>query len=264
MTALPAEGAIEIGEHALEYRWFGPAPAEAPTLVLLHEGLGSAQLWGGFPAALAAATGTGVMAYSRAGYGASSPVPLPRPFSYMHDEALDVLPRVLDAIGFRRGLLVGSSDGASIATIFAGQVDDERVRGLVLMAPHFFLEDAIVAGATAAKLAYETSDLRSRLARWHDHVDVAFHGWNQAWLDPAFRGWNITEALPRIRVPIHIIQGATDEYGTMRQVEAAEDSCFCPVSHVLMPGIGHQPWREAAAATVADIAAFAAPLLRDD
>ena len=258
---LAQSGSIEIGEHSLEYRQFGPDPADAPTLVLLHEGLGSAELWGGFPAELASATGAGVFAYSRAGYGASSPVPLPRPFGYMHDEAISVLPRLLDAIGFRRGLLIGSSDGASIATIFAGQVGDPRVIGICLMAPHFFVEDETVAGAAAARAAYQTGDLRARLARWHSHVDVAFHGWNDAWLDPGFRTWNITDALPLIQVPMLIIQGERDDYGTVRQIAAAEDGCFCPVTSVLLPGVGHQPWREATAATLAVITAFAGPLL---
>ena len=261
MAALAQSGMIEIGDQALEYCRFGPLPAEAPTLVLLHEGLGSAALWGGLPAELAKATGAGVLAYSRAGYGASSPVPQPRPFDYMHREALDVLPKLLDAIGFQSGLLIGCSDGASIATIFAGQVGDPRVRGICLMAPHFFVEDETVAGAAAARQAYEEGDLRAKLARWHTHVDVAFHGWNDAWLDPGFRSWNITDALPLIQVPILIIQGERDDYGTARQIAAAEHGCFCPVKSVLMPGVGHQPYREAPAATLAAITEFAGPLL---
>src|SRR3954468_5058107 len=122
----------------------GPAPEDAPTLVLLHEGLGSTALWGDFPERLAAATGAGVFAYSRTGYGASSPAALPRPLDYMHVEAFEVLPNILDAIGFRRGILLGHSDGASIATIYAGGVQDHRVRGLALIAPHFVVEDISV------------------------------------------------------------------------------------------------------------------------
>src|SRR5713101_875878 len=134
----------------LEYRMIGPRPDAAPTLVLLHEGLGSVAGWGSFPQALAAATGAGVFAYSRAGYGRSSPGKLPRPISFMHDEARDVLPRVLAGIGFRRGLLVGHSDGASIAAIYAGSVQDHRVRGLALMAPHFIVEDLSIRSIAAA------------------------------------------------------------------------------------------------------------------
>ena len=134
---LADHGHLELGEMRLEYRMIGPRPDAAPSLVLLHEGLGCVAGWGSFAQELAAATGTGVFVYSRAGYGSSSPAKLPRPVSFMHEEALDVLARVLDAIGFRRGLLVGHSDGASIAAIYAGSVQDHRVRGLVLMAPHF-------------------------------------------------------------------------------------------------------------------------------
>ena len=143
-------------------------------------------VWNSFPDELAAATGAGVFVYSRAGYGQSSPAKLPRPLAFMHDEALEVLPRVLDAIGFRRGLLVGHSDGASIATIYAGSVQDHRVRGLVLMAPHFFTEDMGIAEIARAKVAFETGDLRAKLARLHADVDNAFRGWNGPWLDPEF------------------------------------------------------------------------------
>src|SRR5215472_5979062 len=136
--ALAPQGFLSIDGSSLEYRMLGPSPDQAPTLVLLHEGLGCAALWGDFPEQLQAATGLGVFVYSRAGYGASSPVELPRPLDYMQREALDVLPKLLDTIGFRRGLLIGHSDGASIATIYAGSVGDHRIRGLALIAPHFF------------------------------------------------------------------------------------------------------------------------------
>src|SRR6195952_4809792 len=152
----------------------GPAPDDAPTIVLLHEGLGSAGLWGDFPEKLAVATGAGVFAYSRVGYGASSRATLPRPIDYMHVEALEVLPKVLDAIGFRRGLLVGHSDGASIAAIYAGGVHDHRIRGLALIAPHFIVEDISVKSIAEIKTIYETTDLKAKLARWHRPVENAF------------------------------------------------------------------------------------------
>src|SRR3990172_3742445 len=141
----------------------GPRPEAAPTLVLLHEGLGCVGLWGDFPDKLQKAAGCGVFVYSRAGYGQSSPVALPRPLSYMHDEARAVLPRLLDAIGFQRGLLVGHSDGASIAAIYAVSYQDHRVGGLVLIAPHFFTEDPRIASIEETRKGYETSDLRQRL-----------------------------------------------------------------------------------------------------
>ena len=184
MSALDPSGTLRIGASDLEYRMTGPAPGDAPTIVMLHEGLGSAGLWGDFPEKLAAATGAGVFAYSRAGYGASTPATLPRPIDYMHIEALDVLPKLLDAIGFRRGLLVGHSDGASIAAIYAGGVQDHRIRGLALIAPHFIVEDISVKSIAEIKVAYETTDLRAKLARWHKDVDNAFYGWNERVAQP--------------------------------------------------------------------------------
>ena len=258
---LDRAGLLAIGDARLEYRIAGPLPADAPTIVLLHEGLGSAGLWRDFPDALAAATGLGVFAYSRAGYGASSPAPLPWGVRYMHDEATRVLPRVLDAIGFRRGLLVGHSDGASIAAIHAGDVRDPRVAGSSLIAPHFVVEDVSLAAIAVARLAYQTGGLRDRLARWHRDVDNAFHGWNGAWLSPDFRTWDITDALARIAVPIQIVQGGKDEYGTIRQVEVARETARGPVEVLLLDAAGHAPQRDAPAETLQAIARFCAGAL---
>jgi pimeloyl-ACP methyl ester carboxylesterase len=256
-------GFLDFGDMRLEYRMVGPRPETAPTIVMLHEGLGCVGLWGDFPDKLAAATGAGVFAYSRAGYGRSSPARLPRPLTFMHDEARDVLPKVLDAIGFRRGLLLGHSDGASIATIYAGSAGDHRVRGLVLIAPHFFTEDMGIAEIARAKENYETTDLRQRLGRWHADPDNAFRGWNDAWLDPDFRAWNITDALAYIRVPILIVQGQDDQYGTVKQIEAAQEECYCPVELALLPGVRHAPHREGVDALLKASADFANRLLRD-
>ncbi len=258
---LPDSGFLDIGAHRLEYRMIGSRPGEAPTLVLLHEGLGCVGLWGDFPEKLQAATGCGVFVYSRAGYGQSSPVTLPRPLTYMHDEAREVLPTLLDAIGFQRGLLVGHSDGASIAAIYAGTHQDHRVGGLVLVAPHFFTEDMGIASIVEAREAYETTDLRQKLARWHKDPDNAFKGWNDAWLDPLFRQWDITEPLAYIRVPILIVQGEDDEYGTTAQIEAAKRECYCPVEVALLPGAKHSPQRQAPDVTLKAIVDFAARVL---
>jgi pimeloyl-ACP methyl ester carboxylesterase len=260
-SSLSPSGFLIVGDAKLEYRVAGD-PAVPPAIVMLHEGLGSAALWGDFPDKLAAATGTTIFAYSRAGYGASSPVPLPRPLTYMHNEAKDVLPSLLDAIGFRRGLLLGHSDGASIAAIYAGSVEDFRVRGLVLIAPHFFTEEPGLASIRAAKTAYETGDLKPRLARWHRNVDVAFYGWNGAWLDPAFRAWDITDALAYIRVPVQIVQGESDQYGTIRQVEVAQEECYCPVEVAMIAGAGHSPQRERPEVTLDAIAGFVNRVLK--
>jgi pimeloyl-ACP methyl ester carboxylesterase len=264
MNTLSRSGFLHIGASDLEYRMIGPAPDQAPTIVMLHEGLGSAALWGDFPERLQAATGAGVFAYSRAGYGASSSVKLPRPLDYMHVEALDVLPKLLDAIGFRRGILLGHSDGASIAAIYAGAHQDHRVKGAALVAPHFIVEDISVASIAAIKQTYETTELRAKLARWHRDVDNAFYGWNGAWLDPQFRNWDISEYLAYIRVPVAILQGADDQYGTMRQVEIATEECYCPVEVVVIPKAGHSPHREAPEATLDAISEFANAVLRDD
>ncbi len=253
---LPDSGFLDVNGQRLEYRMIGPRPDAAPTLVLLHEGLGCVGLWNDFPDKLAAATKCGVFSYSRAGYGKSSPVRLPRPLSYMHDEARDTLPKLLDAIGFSRGLLVGHSDGASIAAIYAGTHQDHRVAGLVLIAPHFFTEYAGIASIAEAKKAYETGDLKPRLAKWHADVDNAFYGWNGAWLDPEFRNWDITEPLAFIRVPILIVQGEDDQYGTVKQIEAAQRECYCPVEVTLLRGAKHSPQREAPEATLKAISEF--------
>src|SRR6202162_3633316 len=242
----------------------GPRPDAAPVIVMLHEGLGCAGLWGEFPDRLAAATGAGVFVYSRAGYGASTKVELPRPLDYMHIQALEVLPKLLDQIGLRRGLLVGHSDGASIAAIYAGGVADHRVRGVAMIAPHFIVEDISVTSIAAIKTAYETAGLRAKLARWHGDVDNAFYGWNRAWLDPKFRGWDISEYLAYIRVPVAILQGVDDQYGTMRQVEIAQEECYCPVDVTVIPGAGHSPHREAPGATLDAISEFANAVLRGD
>ncbi|MEW6767105.1 MAG: alpha/beta hydrolase [Pseudomonadota bacterium] len=262
MTILEPSGALKIGDAELEYRMIGPMPDKAPTIVMLHEGLGSAGLWGDFPDKLQAATGAGVFVYSRAGYGQSSPAKLPRQPDYMHAEALDVLPKILDAIGFRRGLLLGHSDGASIATIYAGGIQDHRVRGLILVAPHFIVEDISVKSIAEIKTTYATTDLKSKLARWHKNVDNAFIGWNGAWLDPRFRNWDISESLAYVRVPIAIIQGAGDQYGTLRQIEIAREECYCPVDVSIIDGAGHSPHRESAAVTLKIASDFANRLLK--
>ena len=258
---LSSAGFLTLDACDLEYRMIGPSPDDAPTVVMLHEGLGSVGLWGDFPDRLQAATGFGVFAYSRAGYGASTPVALPRPLDYMHIEALEVLPKLLEQIGFRRGLLLGHSDGASIAAIYAGGVADHRVRAVAMMAPHFFVEDISVTSIAEIKTAYETTGLKAKLARWHSDVDNAFYGWNGAWLDPKFRGWDISEYLAYIRVPMAIVQGVNDQYGTIRQIEIAEQECYCPVEVTMIPGAGHSPYRDAPEATLNAISEFALSIL---
>jgi pimeloyl-ACP methyl ester carboxylesterase len=234
---------LQVDGVRLEARWIGPAREETPTLVFLHEGLGSASLWRDFPDRLARETGCGALIYSRAGYGKSDPVPLPRPIRFMHDEAV-VLPRVLAASGVRDSILIGHSDGASIALIHAGSAPAPGLRGLILEAPHVFAEPNGLASIATIGEAFRTTDLRARLERHHGaNVDVAFHGWNDVWLHPDFRAWNLEEFLPRIAVPILILQGVNDEYGTWRQVEAIVRQAGAPVEALALD-CGHSPHRE--------------------
>lgn len=257
-------GFLTIGTQRLEYRMIGPRPDQAPTLVMLHEGLGCVGMWGDFPDRLQKATGCGVFVYSREGYGRSSPASLPRSLTFMHAEARDTLPEILDAIGFRHGLLVGHSDGASIAAIYAGSRQDHRVGGVVLIAPHFIVEDVTIASIAEMRKAYDTTDLRTRLARWHADVDATVHGWSDVWLKGDFRKWDLTEFLAYIRVPVLIVQGEDDQYGTVRQIEIAQEECYCPVEVALLPGAKHVPQREAPEATMKAVKQFVARVLENE
>ena len=257
-----ASSAVTIGGKRLETLCQGPAPDHTPTIVMLHEGLGCVALWRDFPQKLVAATGFGVFAYSRAGYGQSDPVKLPRPLDYMTREALETLPELLEAIGFRKGVLLGHSDGASIAAIYAGSVEDFRVRGLVLIAPHFFTEPSGLAAIAAAREAYEQGDLRARLAKYHQYVDSAFRGWNEAWLDPGFKAWNIADSIDYWRVPTLAIQGVGDQYGTLAQIREIETRAYSPVDVEILEGCKHSPHLEQPERTVAAIAEFCARLER--
>jgi len=227
-------------------------PLEGPTLVFLHEGLGSLGLWRDFPRRLVEKTGLGAFVYSRAGYGKSDPAPLPRPVRYMHDEA-GLLPGILADAGIADPILVGHSDGASIAIIYAGQ--GNRARALLLEAPHVFTEESGLQSIAKMRELYPTTDLREKLSRWHANVDAAFNGWNGAWLDPEFRKWNLEEFLPRIEQPVLIIQGKDDEYGTIKQVEAIQRGAN-HVQSLLLDDCGHSPHRDQPEKTLEAMARF--------
>jgi len=207
----------DIAGRRIEYERIDVGGYDRPTLVMLHEGLGSIAMWRDFPQRLAHATVSRVVVYSRYGYGNSAPLQEPRNVRYMHDEALVALPELLDKLEIVRPILVGHSDGASIALIHAGGAD-RPVAGVVAMAPHVVVEDISIASIAAARDAYAATDLRARLARYHADVDGAFRGWNDIWLHPDFRAWSIEEYLPRIGCPVLAIQGEDDEYGTMQQL----------------------------------------------
>jgi pimeloyl-ACP methyl ester carboxylesterase len=251
-------GEIIADGKRLEAVTFGPPPDQAPTIVMLHEGLGCVALWRDFPAKLAAATGHGVFVYSRAGYGGSERIDLPRPLDYMSREARFSLPAVLNVIGLERGILLGHSDGASIAAIYAGEHADKRIKGLILMAPHMFTEEMGLAAIAEAWRAYKTSDLRARLAKYHAHVDSAFCGWNGAWLDPGFRAWNIEDAVGRWRVPALLIQGVDDQYGTLKQIHAIEARSPAPVTSLIIEACRHSPQNDQPHTTLDAIAGFCA------
>lgn len=248
---------LKAGGHNLEHTWQGPRPDKAPTLVFLHEGLGCVSTWRDFPARVAEATGCGALVYSRAGYGNSDPIELPRLVNFMHTEALATLPEVLDMFSIHDAILIGHSDGGSIALIYAGGTHDPRLRGLILLAPHVFVEDVSIESIRKAKEDYETGPLKQALTRHHGtNVECAFRGWNNVWLAPEFRRWNIEEYLPGINVPILVIQGEGDQYGTLQQVEAIERGCKCPVQRLILPHCGHSPHRDQPERTLAAITAF--------
>src|SRR6266850_4398516 len=246
-----------IADKQLEYEWHGPGPEAAPTLVFLHEGLGCVTMWRDFPGRLAEAVGCGTLVFSRAGYGNSDPVPLPRPVTFMHEEALVVLPQVLDAFAIREAILIGHSDGGSIALIQAGWTRDVRVRGLILEAPHVFVEEVGLESIRSIAAEYRHGNLPKALARYHGKdVDATFWGWNDVWLNPEFRSWNIEEYLPRIRVPVLLIQGVDDRYGTQEQVTRIESGCPVQVRTVLLPECGHSPHLDQPQRTIEEMRDF--------
>ena len=241
----------------LEYRRVLPAcgdPPSAPGIVLLHEGLGSMSSWRDFPEALAQATGRCVVAYSRQGYGGSDPVAAPRGVDFMHAEAREVLPDLLQALDVARPVLVGHSDGASIALIHAAS--GHAVSGLVLIAPHVFVEARTVEGITAARAAFRTGDLRGRLARYHAHPERTFERWCDIWLDPEFRSWNIEACAAQIEMPMLVIQNEDDPYGTLVQVESIAARARGPLRTRMTPGRGHAPHVQHREQVLDDIARF--------
>jgi pimeloyl-ACP methyl ester carboxylesterase len=231
---------------------------QRPAVVLLHEGLGSVRLWRGLPETINERTGLRVLAYSRFGHGDSDPPPRPRTPAFMHEEALEVLPELLAAAGIERPVLVGHSDGASIALIHAAS---HRVRGLVLMAPHVFVEQVCVEAITETRRAFRDDGLRERMARHHRDPEVTFSGWCDVWLDPAFRDWNLEALLPQIEAPALLIQGRDDEYGTLAQIDALERGLSGSVTRLEVSG-GHAPHLEHPEEVPAAIAGFIERLTR--
>lgn len=238
-----------------EYTLSRARVAGLPTIVFLHEGLGSLGLWRDFPDQLANETGCGALVYSRRGYGNSEPITLPRPLDYMEHEGERELPALLRELKIEDPFLFGHSDGASIALVFAGS--GFAVRGLILEAPHVFVEELSIRSIEKARDAYEQGNLREKLSRWHaNNVDNAFRGWNGAWLDPKFRGWNIERYLSGIRAPTLLVQGLGDEYGTGAQLDAIVRGVNGKVQLDLFENCGHSPHQEQPGRTLALASTF--------
>jgi pimeloyl-ACP methyl ester carboxylesterase len=253
---------VQAGGHRLEYRWIEAGTGSTgPTLVFLHEGLGSASLWKAFPDRVVEATACPAVVYSRYGYGRSDRMTQSREVEYMHREALDTLPDLLAGLSVRDPILIGHSDGASIALIYAG-ARRGPLSGLVLMAPHVFVEDVTVDSIARAKTTFETSDLARRLGRHHDDATSTFYGWNDVWLQPEFRAWNIEEYLDHITVPTLLIQGEDDQYGTRAQVDAIATRVGGPVELIMLDACGHAPHVDREEATVEAIARFVGGLVK--
>ncbi len=254
-------GTITLPEGTLETAWWGPGVREAPTLVLLHEGLGSIDLWRDVPERLEMATGCGVFAYSRFGYGRSDTTPLPRPMDYMEQEARTILPTVLREARIERAILVGHSDGGSIAAAYAANAPMlPKLLGLVTIAAHFFVEDLNIRSIEQIARDYQATDLRARLARYHRDVDTAFHGWSGTWLDPRFRAFDLTGLLREIRVPVLGLQGTDDPYGTDTQLQVLRTHAPVVAETMLIPGARHSPHLEAKDRTLEAITNFVARL----
>ncbi len=242
----------------IEYRRFAGTKPHAPTIVFLHEGLGSVSMWGNFPSRVAHATGCEVVAYSRYGYGQSDPRLSAFSVDYMHHEALEVLPEFLERLEISHPVLLGHSNGASIAIIYAGARG--ALKGLILEAPHVLVEDVCVRAIAAVKATFETTDLPRKLGRHHADSEHAFRGWNDIWLHPDFRKWNIEEYLPRIACPVLAIQGRDDEYGTMAHVEAIKRQIPASVEVLPLDRCGHSPHRDQPEAVLHAVKRFVAGL----
>ena len=247
----------EVGRCRLEYVDLPASGPDRPALVFLHEGLGCVEMWRGFPTHVAERTLCRTVVYSRQGYGRSDPLDAPRTPRYLHDEALEVLPVLRDVLGLDRVVLIGHSDGASIALIHAG-AGRWPVEGLVAMAPHEFVEDVTLAGIRATSRDWETTDVARRIGRYHRDPEQVFRAWYDTWLSPAFRDWNIEEHLPGIRCPILAVQGEDDGYATMAQLDAitALATAAVTVEQLRLPACGHSPHQDQESAVTDAIARF--------
>ena len=258
--SISSSGFTTVDGCRLEYEWHGPLPSKAPTIVFLHEGLGAISRWRDFPAAVSGRLGYGALVYNRRGYGRSDPLAPPLSQDFMHREALEVLPRLIEVFDIDRPVLCGHSDGGSIALIYAGSRLAPPI-ALILEAPHVFVEDVTVTSIADIRNSYRSSGLRNRLERHHGaNVDLLFESWTDVWLSDRFRDWTIEEYLPRITCPTLVIQGRDDEYGTLKQVQAISAGVPGTIETLLLDRCGHTPHidrgEEVAAATVRFLQGF--------
>ena len=244
----------------IEYQWVGTSDDERPVIVFLHEGLGSVAMWKDFPQRLCEAADCHGLVYSRPGYGRSTPRNTDEAWQadFMHRQAFEVLPALLEALDIdtekHKPWLFGHSDGGSIALLFAAMYPGNTA-GAIVVAPHILVEDVSISSIEKAKFAYQTTDLRSKLARFHDDVDSAFWGWNDIWLSPDFRHWNLTQAIKTIAGPLLAVQGLDDEYGTLEQIHGIKR--VLPATQLLeLADCGHSPHRDQPDALIAAAAAF--------
>lgn len=236
---------IQADGRRLRAAWVGAVPAGRPVLVFLHEGLGSIAQWRDFPAALCRRTGTRGLVYERWGHGGSEPLELPRPDDFLEHEAEQALPGLLDACGIERPVLIGHSDGGTIALLFAAAFP-ERPLGLITEAAHVFLDRVTLAGVTEVAARWRAGDLRARLERYHDaNSEAMFRGWAETWLRPERRTWRITDKLGRIICPLLAIQGEDDEHGLPAQLDAIAAGVSGPAERLMVPGCGHAPHHQA-------------------
>jgi pimeloyl-ACP methyl ester carboxylesterase len=254
---------LTVRGRRLEVAWHGPGPDEVPTLIFLHEGLGCVDMWRDFPAKLADITGCGSLVYSRLGYGRSEPCDLPRPVRYMHDEGLEVLPELIKTAGIRECILIGHSDGGSIALIYAGGTPAVTLRGMITEAAHVFCENINIQSISKAKEFYLKGNLSEKLRKYHGtNTDCAFWGWNGAWLHPDFLFWNLEEYLPEINVPILIIQGENDNYGTIAQVETIDKKTGGCSEILMLDKCGHSPHKDREKAVLEVMKRFVQKILK--
>jgi len=252
---------IKVNEKILESVWHGPTPEDAPTLIFLHEGLGSISMWKEFPQKLSWQTGCGALVYSRCGYGKSEKCELPRPLNFMHEEGLEVLPEIIERYRIQQYILVGHSDGASIALIHAASDSADKLLGIVNEAPHVFCESLTISSIRKLRENFNSGNLRDRLKKHHKNIDLTFNGWADVWLNVEFTKWNIESTLHRIKVPQLIIQGNDDEYGTLAQVEAIVRQSGGSVKTCFLENCNHSPHRDQQSKTLLVMTEFVRNLL---